>query len=350
MHQRPLNEEISVVVQGALCVHTSSVLASIRQYLPGAEIILSTWKGSDCTGLDYDILLLNEDPGGCVTSPSGTIQNLNRQLLSTKNGIKAATRRYILKLRSDILLTGNTFLTYWKSFPKRENEYALFSERILICSFYTRPPRWKKQAYLYHPSDWCSFGTREDMLLLWDIPLVIEPKFSQYFREDCISNRSKNKIWTRFFPEQYFFITCLEQNGFHTGVSSQRDYSEELASRSQHFLMNNFLILDYGKLFTISCCSYPNTCCDTKIQHHRQFLYFYKKYCDKHSPIKRIQIWREVLGIEDILDKIKFHIFRIKNHRHRIGEVIGQSLGIFYYLLIAVLRGIWRLPHLLFYS
>lgn len=350
MQKRPLSEDISVVVQGALCCHTPAVLNSIRQWLPKAEIILSTWQGAEVGGLDFDLLLLNEDPGGCITSDSGTMQNLNRQLLSTKNGIKAASRRFVLKLRSDTSLIGDSFLDYWGSFPKREKPYSLFSERILTCSFYTRPPRWKKQAYLYHPSDWCSFGTKEDMLLLWDLPLVSEPDFSQYFKEDCTLNHSKNKNWTRFFPEQYFFIASLEQNGFQTRVSSHRDYDEELATRSQHFLMNNFIILDYGKQFSISCAKYPNTCCDSKIQHHRQFLYFYKNYCDKQYPLKRIQVWRDLLEIEDVLDKIKFHIFRIKKHHNRFGEVIGQSLGILYYAFVAIVRGIVHLPRLLLYS
>ena len=57
-------KDISIVVQGAVDPkNTPKCLTSIRKYLPGAEIILSTWEGTDCTGLDYDVLVLNKDPG-----------------------------------------------------------------------------------------------------------------------------------------------------------------------------------------------------------------------------------------------------------------------------------------------
>lgn len=57
-------KDISVVVQGAINKEiTPRCLQSIRTLLPNAEIILSTWEGSDVDGLDYDKLVLNKDPG-----------------------------------------------------------------------------------------------------------------------------------------------------------------------------------------------------------------------------------------------------------------------------------------------
>ena len=46
-------KDISVIVQGAINKNeTIKCLQSIRQYLPGAEIILSTWEGSNITDLE----------------------------------------------------------------------------------------------------------------------------------------------------------------------------------------------------------------------------------------------------------------------------------------------------------
>ena len=57
------SKDISVVVQGAVNKNeTPKCLKSIRKFLPNAEIILSTWEGSDTKNLDYDILVLNKDP------------------------------------------------------------------------------------------------------------------------------------------------------------------------------------------------------------------------------------------------------------------------------------------------
>ncbi len=57
-------QEISVVVQGPVVGASSDpddrqltrrCLTSIRALLPNAEIILSTWRGSDVSGLQLDV-------------------------------------------------------------------------------------------------------------------------------------------------------------------------------------------------------------------------------------------------------------------------------------------------------
>ena len=50
--------DISVVVQGAIDKeNTPKCLKSIREFLPNAKIILSTWKNSNVENLDYDMLV-----------------------------------------------------------------------------------------------------------------------------------------------------------------------------------------------------------------------------------------------------------------------------------------------------
>src|SRR6266851_1380389 len=64
--------DLSVVVQGPVVGGrrdpeerqlTRRCLASIRSCLPDAQIILSTWRGSDLAGLPFDVLVENDDPG-----------------------------------------------------------------------------------------------------------------------------------------------------------------------------------------------------------------------------------------------------------------------------------------------
>ena len=47
-------KDISVVIQGAVSTNTKKTIDSIREYLPGAIVILSTWAGSNTEGLGYD--------------------------------------------------------------------------------------------------------------------------------------------------------------------------------------------------------------------------------------------------------------------------------------------------------
>lgn len=97
-------DEISVVVQGEIERDaTPKCLKSIRRFLPGAEIVLSTWEGRSCEGLDYDILVLNVDPGPSDLIrqyPFEQVNNCNRQIVSTKNGINKSSKKYVLDRKS----------------------------------------------------------------------------------------------------------------------------------------------------------------------------------------------------------------------------------------------------------
>ena len=64
MEDKITSRDISVVVQGPIHkTRTKKCLQSIRKNLPAAEIILSTWQNSSVNGMDFDILVANEDPG-----------------------------------------------------------------------------------------------------------------------------------------------------------------------------------------------------------------------------------------------------------------------------------------------
>lgn len=108
------SKDISVVVQGAINpTETPKTLKSIREYLPDAQIILSTWEGADVNGLDYDILIENKDPGTVLLisrKNKKIYNNVNRQLLSIQEGLKKVERKYTLKFRSDLILENANFL------------------------------------------------------------------------------------------------------------------------------------------------------------------------------------------------------------------------------------------------
>ena len=98
-------KDISVVVQGPVVGKpdwppskrlTERCLASIRRHLPGAEIILSTWAGSPVDGLDFDRLVECQDPGGVLLHEHKGRKiffNCSRQIVSTREGLRAATRK-----------------------------------------------------------------------------------------------------------------------------------------------------------------------------------------------------------------------------------------------------------------
>lgn len=185
-------KNISVVVQGPIQRQdslTRRVLESVRTHLPDAELILSTWKGSDVSGLNYDILLLNDDPGAINGN-----NNVNRQIVSTRNGLEKASRKYAMKLRTDTLLTGTGFLDAFERYPERRDDFKVFEHKIVIPTLYTRNPLrvsfYSGLSFFFHPSDIFQFGLKTDLWSLWNIPL--------------------STTFSRCVPEQYIWITCLK--------------------------------------------------------------------------------------------------------------------------------------------
>ena len=249
-------KDISVVVQGAVdVVLTPKCLKSIRKFLPGAEIILSTWEGSNTEGLDYDKLVLNKDPGYYICDEDFNIKNnVNRQIVSTKNGLKTASRKYAFKTRTDIAITSTNFLTYWNKFTKRSSECKVLNERVLINNLYCANP--VKTKLLFHISDWVFFGLKEDVLRIWDIPemsladATYFKNHARYMREDPLPN-----CIFRWIPEQYIWSKFLCKSGRQFVFNHFADFNKSNLKETELSFANNVVIIDYES-FGISFIKY----------------------------------------------------------------------------------------------
>ena len=206
-------KDISVVVQGAIDKeYTPLCLESIRKYLPDSEIILSTWEGSNVNGLDYDILILNEDPGTSMhNNKLGLFNNTNRQLLSTQNGIKIVKNKYILKLRTDALLINNTFLKYFYKFNNSNKKYKLLENRIIVPSIYSREYSSEtKLNMVFHISDIYFFGLCEDIKdYFLDTKLLPDSNLSEYYSKYQNIIMYYDNSWS-YSPEQYFCFSWIK--------------------------------------------------------------------------------------------------------------------------------------------
>jgi hypothetical protein len=204
-------KDVSVVVQGVVdSVFTSKVLKSIRKHFPKAEILLSTWEGTDVSGLDYDAVIVNKDPGASDMSPWEK-NNVKRQIVSSYNGIKKTKGKYVLKIRSDIELRSVNFLKYFDKFDSYDKEWHFLNGRIIVPSMVSRDPRiWESPMC---PSDWCSFGFKDDMLTLWDSSLPTREE------EDWFLNKEKppsvnmcySALQARYNPEQTIWINLVKK-------------------------------------------------------------------------------------------------------------------------------------------
>ena len=305
------SKNISVIVQGAINKEeTPKCLKSVREFLPDAEIILSTWEGSDVSVLEglYDVLLLNKDPGcGYYYKNENGIKcnNLNRQLVSTQEGLKRATRTYAMKIRSDIILTSDKFLKYFNTYPKRDENYKLFKNKILtstVCARfgfrdYAEGNRIKSVNIAFHPSDWWFFGLKEDLIKYFDIDLVKEPEFSSYYKLEENKDKFNPYIYmeehnAKFAAEQYIAAECFRKN---CGINIEHggDVSNDIIEQSRKYMINNFIFLEYsesGIYFNKYLVSKIHWLSPAYLDLYNKFRqeYEYQKFCDKDYKINSL--------------------------------------------------------------
>jgi hypothetical protein len=291
--------EISVVVQGPMYGEkhgdlTRWAVASVRRYLPGAEVIYSGWPGTATSALGADKCVLSDDPGARphVHDPR-FLYNTNRQIVSTTAGLRAATRRYAIKLRSDHLLTSARFLEHFHRYPRRGADYAMFEQRVVASDIYTKTP--ERSSRLFHPTDWFHFGLTTDLLLLWDLPLAPEPESTEYFQLHPEENVLHLPELMKFGPEEYNWLECLRKR-YAIPFRHSQDYSAEALRIAELALINNFIVLELHQI-GLAAPRHPFLQgvvaeCYT----HGEFLRLYRKHCHPSLTIgPDLTLWQRRL-------------------------------------------------------
>lgn len=237
--------DVTVVVQGPYHPdQTPACLASIARVLPGAEVILSAWKAGPPVpvgDLRADIVLLNEDPGAIdihdVLSPEVerrtniTNTNLNRQIVSSRNGLALARRPYALKLRTDMTVEHTGFLDYAARFRDVPGPHKVFAERVVTTS--ARSPH---RAFCFFVQDFCSFGRTDDMRRLWDAPLLPS-------RAELLALPVAERDARVLVPEQHILLSVLRQR-LALPMRDALDRSPELIELTEQAIAGNLVCLD----------------------------------------------------------------------------------------------------------
>jgi len=319
--------EISVVVQGPITGRpdepyekrlTYRCLESVREHLPGAEIVLSTWKNSDLSGLSYDVLIESDDPGAlpcdmeekgrrvlfnakhhiavatagllAATDNSGDVKfarsrrrylyNANRQITCTRAGLLAASKPYAMKLRSDMLLTGTGFLKFFGKYKARNPAWKILKDRVVTNTYYARNPHGKYQ-YPFHPSDWFHFGWREDVLNIWDIPLTPEPETSRWHDTRPHPLNDHEHFAYRYTVEQYIWLSFLRKHG-EVLFDHKTDLSNDSINISELTIANNLVLVEMTQL-QVRFMKYPQTTHNwIESYTYGDWQRLYKKYCDSN--------------------------------------------------------------------
>ena len=258
------DKQLSVVLQGPChfgkkdAQVSHHAVASIRQHFPKAELIFSTWKNSEIPkGLDVDVVVFNNDPGGQPLSlavqkktgkPFGN--NVNRQIVSSLGGIQVASRPYVLKARTDMVFYSNKCLDWWNRATHRNPAHSAFKERMLGYAFGTRKAR-NPSGVLnlqYHPGDWFYLGLKEDMVDLFDIPLCPESCVNYLLDNKILPSSTQWWVTHQWYPEIYLWVSYLKKKGIPVTMAHSFDNRVENDLPSIQSLVNNFILLDADQI------------------------------------------------------------------------------------------------------
>lgn len=237
--------DISVVMQGNIRPETEDAIRSVREVLPGATLILSTFE-ADVTsgkteGLNVDSLVVSPDPGGLPSYTRSKVagpNNLNRQIVSTQAGMKRVSTPFVLKLRTDCLLTTDAFIDVFEAAYRADPERS----RMVAGGFFTRHPC-GISGYTFHVSDWFTFGQTGQVKDLWSAPLM-SVKDATWFDSrphEILSTPSARRFRGRFTPEQHICVAYAKRHGYVVPeYFNQR--TPEIVEDAKRFIGSEFVI------------------------------------------------------------------------------------------------------------
>lgn len=227
--------DVGVVMAGPITEYTRPAVDAVRRWLPDAQLVLSSWRGTIPSDLDVDVVVENDDPG----SPGRT--NTNRMLRSAQSGLARVCRPFALKLRTDAILDGTGFLDWWGLDAPRGDELAVFSERLITMNVAVRPP-WGPAGLLFHPSDCVQFGNVDDVRRLWAVPEIDE--VANVRHTACRHSGAMRSRWPRQVNEQVLWLGCLSSIGYPGSYCTGSKTDRRLVHDSEASLVNNFLVLE----------------------------------------------------------------------------------------------------------
>ena len=309
--------DITFVVQGAVDkTWTPRCLKSIRAHFPMSHIILSTWVGADTSAFAYlcDKIIYNKDPGGTphfrfqVNSPTF---NLDRQITSTKNGLKAVKTKYAVKIRSDMIVKNRNMLKYFDSLDKYDKKYKLFTKRIVSFAAYRPFSASGKRSWNWCMHDYGYFGLTSDLLKLWDIPLMsdTEKHYWKTTHKDKYPTTSDNNecyinMWLlehrpnyQYHAEQYILLKCFTKlKGLKIKFKHMFDFNDDDIELFKRIVANNFVPL-YSNRIGISLprdAQEYNTAYISELDYtYPEFLALYNKYANGNAEAQNSDPERE---------------------------------------------------------
>ena len=252
------SRDITFVVQGDVRTEIRECMASIRWFFSHSPIILSTWVGTDISNIDFDEVVFSIDPGDCGDvffpgNPEGWshLNNLNRQIVSSFNGLQMVKTRYAVKFRPDFVLKSDAMARKYADYEakdlSRDPKWIMFKRRIGMCS----PCNPRTTNLPFHLCDYIAIGHTEDLLELYNIPLQTREE-AQYCVLHKLDHPKKHRAY-RYACEQELWLRNLDKFRIsYKKPSLYYDVSEEIIKDTESSFYNNLYFFDYRDVGVVS--------------------------------------------------------------------------------------------------
>lgn len=266
------DEELSILLHGGVfqgkAEELSSYILQYRKNFPNAEIVLSV-SSSDfidkqrssfrklsalteggerfCKIVNacVDKIVFCSDAFVLPPVKEGNANcNVNFLIESVQKGLDVINRKYVLRVRNDILFIDKRFIEEYERLASiRRGCYSCLSSRIMISSLFTLNP-YGAERFPFHFSDWFHFGLLKDVKRLWNVEFV-DIKFATYF---CFNKpllgsfAEERKFNFRLAVEQYIIFSFFKKIFPQLSL----DVCNDLTSRDEsiRILLDNFIVAD----------------------------------------------------------------------------------------------------------
>lgn len=243
------DNQITIVFQGPWNDRLRENIARARECFPAAPIVVGS---SDermreaFSPTDDVILAMVPDPGPLPAYMGGKhapLNNVNRQIISSRAGLAFAATPYAVKIRTDCTLDSRAFVDIYQRLMVCDAVAA----PLLASSVYTLHPD-GIEGFPFHVSDWFLFGPSEALRAYYDVPLMTRQDASWYerFPRERGSHYFARQYRSRFSPEQYLAVQNARKDGYIVPRFLD-DARAEVLESYRAYLASRFIVCDLSQ-------------------------------------------------------------------------------------------------------
>lgn len=286
------SSDVSVIIQGPILNEiTKKSIESINKYFPDSQIIISTWENEKTNGLFADKIIKSRDPGSLKMTLGKRIRfnNTNRMIISTREGLKIADRKFSVRIRSDMFFNSNKLLRILEQKDFQAPDRYIEKRIIVLQSHHPfRSPA------IFAISDWFYAGLTVDLQKLYDLPTQSLETF-ELSKESGLASWEKN-----ITAEQYIwksFLIKLKEYSYVNTLTYMKQNDIKLKKLYLKSILD-FLIICNPKSVGVDSLKHPGkSYVSNELKSHHlikedEFIYLYKKEVLKKIDLKRYIVSR----------------------------------------------------------